>query len=119
MKIDPITELQRCLALVRPVGMTDSAARDWLAAAVAELRNIPPSILARACDEARKTVTHHGQIIPAIIAASNEAAKPDPFAWAIACHKPSMAIGSERGAKRIGDVVKRLDGPSTGGIGNG
>lgn len=110
MKIDPITELQRCFALVRPVGMTDSAARDWLAAAVAELRDIPPSTLARACAEARKTVTHHAQIIPAIIAASKDAAKPDPFAWAIACHKPSgpVAIGSERGAKRIGDVVKRI-----------
>jgi len=112
MDIDPITELQRCFALVRPVGMTDSAARDWLTAAAAEVRHIPPATLARACAEARKTVTHHGQIIPAITAASAEAMKPDPFAWALACHNPakppSALSGPNDGPKRLGDVVKRL-----------
>ncbi len=109
MDIDPITELQRCFALVRPVGMTDSAARDWLAAAAAELRTIPPATLARACSEARKTVTHHGQIIPAIVAASAEARKPDPFAWALACHKPDQSLaGPSDRPKRIGDIVKRI-----------
>lgn len=110
MVIDPITELQRCLALVRPVGMTDGAARDWLAAAAAELRSIPPAVLERACAEARKTVTHHGQIIPAIVAASAEARKPDPFAWALDCHRPASPslLGPRGGVKLIGDVAKRL-----------
>lgn len=112
MDIDPITELQRCFALVRPVGMTDSAAREWLTAAVAELRHIPPATLARSAGEARKNVTHHGQIIPAIIAASAEAMKPDPFAWAMVCHKPASPAqhidGPNGGARTIGDVVKRL-----------
>lgn len=68
MDIDPVTELQRCLALVRPVGMTDSAVRDWLAAAVAEVRGIAPRALTKACAEVRRTITHHGQIVPAILA---------------------------------------------------
>lgn len=110
MECDPITELQRCLALVRPVGMTDNAAKDWLAAAVAEVRHVPPATLARACAEVRKTATHHGQIIPAIIAASAEVSKPDPFAWAMVCHQPKPAHGllGDGGTKRLGDVVKRL-----------
>lgn len=112
MNIDPLTELQRCFALVRPVGMTDGAARDWLAAAVAELRNIPPATLARACADARKTVTHHGQIIPAIIAASAEAMKPDPFAWALACHQPSKPVAAlthDGGPKRLDQLIKYIE----------
>jgi hypothetical protein len=113
MDIDPVTELQRCFALVRPVGMTDSAAEDWLAVAVAEVRHIRPEILARACAEVRQTATHHGQIIPAVVKAAQEASKPDPFAWALACHKPTFTphglLGDDRGGtKRLGDVVKRL-----------
>jgi hypothetical protein len=110
MDTNPVTELQRCLALVRPVGMSDDMARDWLTAAVAEVRNVPLGTLARACADVRKTATHHGQIIPAIMAATAEATKPDPFAWALACHNPTKppALGHDGGAKRLGDVVKRL-----------
>ena len=67
MECDPITELQRCMALIRPAGMSDGAVRDWLTAAVAEVRHLPPRTLAAACAEARKTVSHHGQIVPAIL----------------------------------------------------
>lgn len=67
MATNPITELQRCLALVRPVGMNDAAVKDWLTAAVAEINHLPPNVLAMACDEVRKTVSHHGQIVPAIL----------------------------------------------------
>ncbi len=113
MECDPITELQRCFALVRPVGMTDSAARDWLAAAVAEVRHIPPATLARACVEVRQTATHHGQIIPALVKAATEISKPDPYRWALACHdnaKPAPALTDQRhdAPKRLGDITARM-----------
>jgi len=117
MECDPVTELQKCLALVRPVGMTDGMARDWLAAAVLEVRHISPQTLARACAEVRKTATHHGQIIPAIIAATQSASKPDPDLsfirqWersVIAYSKGYPAIEHDAGGtKQLGDVVKRL-----------
>lgn len=62
--------LTTCLALVRPVGFTDDNARDWLMVAVGEVAHIPSGILANACTAARRTATHHAQIIPAIIAAA-------------------------------------------------
>ena len=62
--------LTTCLALVRPVGFTDDNARDWLMVAVGEVAHIPTGILANACTAARRTATHHAQIIPAIIAAA-------------------------------------------------
>lgn len=68
MPIDPVTELQRAMALVRPAGMSDEAMRDWLAAAAAEIYHLPPHVMAEACAEARRTVNHHSQIIPAILA---------------------------------------------------
>jgi hypothetical protein len=113
MECDPITELQRCFALVRPVGMTDSAARDWLAVAVAEVRNIPPATLQRACAEVRQTATHHGQIIPALVKAAQEVSKPDPFAWALACHRPEqtvVALTDDRQGqpKRLGTLIKQI-----------
>lgn len=64
---DPITEIQRCFSLVRPVGMTDSAVREWLVAAAAEVQHIAPDTLAAACAEVRRTATHHGQIVPGIL----------------------------------------------------
>lgn len=113
MDIDPITELQRCFALVRPVGMTDSAARDWLAAAVAEVRHLRHDLLAKACAEARKTVTHHSQIIPSILAGAVEQSKPNPFAWALACHSPTAPMqhidGPTGGARMLGDIVKGIE----------
>lgn len=35
--------------------------------AASELRDLPEDVIARAASEARKTCTHHGQIVPAII----------------------------------------------------
>lgn len=67
MAFDPITELQRAFALVRPVGMSDSAARDWLAAAVGEVRHLPEVVLRAGLEKARRECSHHGQIIPTIM----------------------------------------------------
>ena len=106
------TELLRTLALVRPIGMSDDMATDWLAAALIELADFSDGAFAAGCRHARQTCTHHGQIIPAIAANARESRKPDPFAWAMACHqprKPYIAIDNDRaGQKRLGDVVKRL-----------
>lgn len=37
--VDRATELMQCLAHVRPVGMNDDMASDWLAVAIVEIRN--------------------------------------------------------------------------------
>lgn len=54
------------LALVRPVGMGDAAADDWIALAANELRDIPADLLDEAAVHVRRTCTHHGQIVPAV-----------------------------------------------------
>lgn len=54
------------LALVRPVGMSDAAADDWIALAANELRDIPADLLDEAAVHVRRTCTHHGQIVPAV-----------------------------------------------------
>jgi hypothetical protein len=89
--------------------MTDETASDWLAAAIAETSELSDAAFGAAVAKARKTCTYHGQIIPAI-AAEAPAPKPDPFAWALACHKPASPAlsGPSDGPKRLGDVVKRI-----------
>ncbi len=75
--------LTTCLALVRPVGFTDDNARDWLRVAGQEIAYLPLDILRDACAEARRTATHHAQIVPAIIKAGdqrwNERSRIDEF----------------------------------------
>ena len=39
----------------------------WLRVAAGELSHLPPDMLERGCKTARKTCTHHGQIVPAIL----------------------------------------------------
>lgn len=65
-----VAEMTACLALVRPVGMSADEAEDWLAVAAQSLQHLPQRILSLACVEARRTCTHHAQIVPAIIAAA-------------------------------------------------
>jgi hypothetical protein len=64
--------LSSCLALVRPVGMTADEAEDWLGVAVGEVIHYPASVLHYAAVEARRTCTHHSQIVPAIVEAVDE-----------------------------------------------
>lgn len=54
------------LALVRPVGMSDVAAEEWAALAATELRDVPADLLDDAMAQARRTATHHGQIVPTV-----------------------------------------------------
>jgi hypothetical protein len=58
--------LTSCLALVRPVGMPESEAEDWLAVALSEVSAYPADVLAIGASEARRTATHHAQIVPTI-----------------------------------------------------
>lgn len=61
-----IAQLSACLALVRPVGMTERETEDWLAVAAETLGDIPIDLLEEGAREARDTCTHHAQIVPTI-----------------------------------------------------
>jgi hypothetical protein len=109
------TELLRCLALVRPVGMSDDMASDWLTSALFEVRAMDERQFRAGCQHARATCTHHAQIIPAIMQGSAEAAKPD-FAtqyikrWNRALKDYSEGYpaltNSSSCPKRLGQVIK-------------
>ena len=58
--------LSSCLALVRPVGMPESEADDWLGVALGEVAGYPADVLAIGAQESRRTATHHSQIVPTI-----------------------------------------------------
>ena len=62
------SQMTACLALVRPVGMGDNEADDWLGAAVSALGSVPIDLFNRACISARRTCKHHSQIVPTIAA---------------------------------------------------
>lgn len=64
--------LTTCLSLVKPVGMSAADAHAWLMTASDEIAYIPSDILADACTVARRTCTHHGQIVPTIIREAEE-----------------------------------------------
>lgn len=59
--------LAACLALVRPVSMTDDAALEWINVAAKELRGFPPSTVEQACSEARRKCSHHAKILPFVV----------------------------------------------------
>ena len=91
--------------------MSDEAAEQWLAAAVAEVIHLPPTVLRDACSEVRKTATHHGQIIPGILASGTV---KDEMRWqatkrrmALDGHrmKDVIALPSRGEVKRIGQVL--------------
>lgn len=58
--------LTGCLALVRPVGMSSDEAEDWLAVASGAVAELPFDLLRDGCETAKRTCTHHGQIISTI-----------------------------------------------------
>jgi hypothetical protein len=76
LKPAPVSEvvalLTTCLTLVRPVGMSDENASTWLRIAAGEVRDLPRDLLVDGCAHARKTCTHHGQIVPAILKETEE-----------------------------------------------
>ena len=64
---DAVTQMQAMLARVRPVGMSDSAAREWLAVAATDVCHLPHKVLAAACEEAKRTVDLHTRIVSSVL----------------------------------------------------
>lgn len=59
-------EMTNCMALVRPVTMSDNDVQLWLAAAAKQVANLPEDIFLKCADQARDEVSHHGDIVPTI-----------------------------------------------------
>ena len=78
-------ELTACLTLVAPVGMDETARRDWFAVAWDTLRDIEPELLARAAKNARKVCDHPSKIVPAIVAEVHELTRFEREMEAIVC----------------------------------
>ncbi|MED5545770.1 MAG: hypothetical protein VX309_01080 [Pseudomonadota bacterium] len=68
-----IAALSACLALVRPVGMTEDETIDWLEVAADTISDIPSDIAERGARIARTKCTHHAQIVPTIISETKDA----------------------------------------------
>lgn len=56
-----------CFTLVRPVGMNEAHAKEWIAQAAKELAGFPFHRVESAARKARTACTHHGQIVPTMI----------------------------------------------------
>lgn len=65
--------LTACLSLVRPAGMSPNDADTWLMVAAEELRDIPEDLLADGCKHARRTATHHREIVALVIGHTKDA----------------------------------------------
>jgi hypothetical protein len=64
--------------------MSEGEVEDWLSVAVGEVLNYPAHVLQAAASQARRTCTHHSQIVPAIIKAAEAAApRHDPLVSAM------------------------------------
>ena len=98
-----IDHLSACLALVRPVGMSDDAATEWLTIAATELKDLPAGVLERAAKQARQKCSHHGQIIPAILATQDVATwrAGESLSRAMRTEPPQLPRG---GARQIGSI---------------
>ena len=105
-------ELNRALALLRPVSMSDETASDWLAAAIAETADMPDALFRQGVSEARKSCTFHGQLVPAIRAPQK---RVDDYRASLGMpsisYKPDnvhQLAAPRRGTGMIGDAVKRI-----------
>lgn len=61
---EAVAYLGACFALVRPVGMSDDHAREWLRVAAVDLSEFPADIIERSCAAARREVTDHRGLVP-------------------------------------------------------
>lgn len=64
--------LTGCLTLVRPVGMTDDQAEEWLSIAAQDLAHYPEDIIVWCCAQARRVCRHHSEIVPKMIELCDE-----------------------------------------------
>lgn len=106
------SQLTACLALVRPVGMGDTEAADWLGAAATSLAQVPIDLFNRACITARRTCKHHSAIVPTIAAQiETERAEANRLAeWTkpIALPAPSKGIGQAEFEKLVAERGRGL-----------
>lgn len=104
--------LTACLALVRPVGMGDDEALDWLGAAASTIGPVRLGVLDRACLNARRTCTHHSQIVPAIMAdmatAEARAASIEEFTRPIALPPPDPRLTEDEFAEIVAERGRAL-----------
>lgn len=68
-----VPQLSACLALVRPVSMTEDAAAEWIAVAASELAGYRRLSVEAGLSDARQRCTYHGQIVPHVIKYMEEA----------------------------------------------
>lgn len=59
--------------------MSDDEAGEWLSVAASELSEYPQDIIASACKLARRTCTHHSQIVPLLVADCEDSMKTRRF----------------------------------------
>ena len=76
-----IAHLTGCLALVRPAGMPDAEANDWLAAAAKALAAFPVHDVAIGCLKAQRECTHYSQIVASVAKHCQAAKIPEPIKW--------------------------------------
>ncbi|MFC0204714.1 hypothetical protein [Novosphingobium soli] len=71
-EIEMSAMLSASLALVKPAGMTEKEAQDWLDAAYDALSHLPLYIFRDGVRSARLTCDHPAKVVPAVIAATRE-----------------------------------------------
>ena len=104
-------ELNRALALVRPVSMSDETASDWLAAAIGETADMSDELFRQGVTEARRACTFHGQLVPAIRAPQK---RVDDYRQSIGLPaigqvKAALRLDARRdGTMLLGDITKRI-----------
>lgn len=109
-----IPQLSACLALVRPVSMTEDAAAEWLAVAASELAGYRRLSVEVALSDARQRCTHHGQIIPHTIRYMEEAnpwRMGKPLERRLPNQPRQREIPAPEAAKLIGQAARALAAP--------
>lgn len=106
-----IPQLSACLALVRPVSMTEDAAAEWLAVAASELAGYLLLSVEAGLSDARQRCTHHGQIVPHVIKymeASNTWRLGKPLERRLPNQHRPRELAPPETAKLIGQATRAL-----------
>lgn len=106
-----IPQLAACLALVRPVSMTEDAAAEWLAVAASELSGYLRISVEAGLSDARQRCTHHGQIVPHVIKymeASNTWRLGKPLERRLPGNGRAKALLSPQAQAIIGQATRAL-----------
>lgn len=106
-----IPQLSACLALVRPVSMTEDAAAEWLAVAASELAGYGKLMVEAGLSDARQNCTHHGQIVPHVIKwmqGSTPWRMGQPLARKLPEQQRPRALASPEAQRVIGEATRAL-----------